>query len=151
MFKPRAVPDDYSEPREAPDKFLRPHLTPRRPYQLPQRSYQLVDPVLKKILVGVLGDDGSIEECLVSALLMSIPDVVSQSLGDLDALSLSASKRYLLKAFKGYVWWHHIYQGGPPCFASMTKEEFDSFVGSHHWDPKCLFGVYIEKPEEFRA
>ena len=79
---------------------------------------------------------------------MSIPDVVSQSLGDLGALSLSASKRYLLKAFKGYVWWHHIYQGGPPCFASMTKEEFDSFMWSHHWDPKRLFGVYIEEPEE---
>ena len=73
-----------------------------------------MDPVLKKILVGVLSDDGSIEECLVSALLMSIPDVVSLSLGDLDALSLSASQRYLLKAFKSYIWWRHIYQGGPP-------------------------------------
>ena len=106
-----------------------------------------MDPVLKKILVGVLGDNGSIEECLVSTWLMSIPDVVSLSLGELDALSLSASQRYLLKAFKGYVWWHHIYQGGPPCFASMTKQEFDSFVCSHRWDPNCLFRVYIEEPE----
>ena len=100
-------------------------------------TFDPMDPVLKKILVGVLGDDGSIEEGLVSALLMSIPDVVSQSLGDLDALSLSASKRYLLKPFKYYVLWYHIYHRGPPCFASMTKEEFDSFVCSHHW------GVFI--------
>ena len=58
-----------------------------------------MDPALKNILVEVLGNDGSIEECLVSALLMSIPDVVSQSLGDLDALSLPASQRYLLRPF----------------------------------------------------
>ena len=64
MSVPRDVPDDPSGSREAPDKFLRSHLTPRRPYQLPQISYPLMDPVLKKILVGVLGDDGSIEEAL---------------------------------------------------------------------------------------
>ena len=117
MSMPRDVPDDPSWSREAPDKFLRNYFAPKRsclPTQRLQRSHQLVDPALKKILVGVLGDDGSIEECLISALLMSIPDVVSQSLGDLDALSLSASQRYLLKAFKGSVWWHHIYQGEPP-------------------------------------
>ena len=123
-------------------------MTPRRPYQLPQRSHQLVDPVLKKILVGVLSDDGSIEEGLVSALLMSILDVVSQSLDDIDALSLPAFKKYLLKAFKGYVWWYQIYNGRLPPFASMTREKFDSFLCSHHWDPMSLFGVYIDEPEE---
>ena len=59
-------------------------------------TFDPMDPALQRIL-GVLGDDGSIEECLVSAWLMSIPDAVSLSLGDLDALSLSASQRYLLK------------------------------------------------------
>ena len=35
-----------------------------------------------------------------------------------------------------------------PSFASMTKEMFDSFQSSHHWDPEALFGVSIPEPEE---
>ena len=30
----------------------------------------------------------------------------------------------------------------------MTREKFDSFLSSHHWDPMSLFGVYIDEPEE---
>ena len=151
MTKPRDVPDDPSGFREAPDKLLQNHFAPKRscpPTQRLQTSHQLLDPALKKILVGVLGDDGSIQECLASAFLQSIPDVVSQSLDDIDALSLPAFKKYLLKAFKGYVWWYQIYNGRLPPFASMTREKFDSFLSSHHWDPMSLFGVYIDEPEE---
>ena len=130
----------YQKPRLAtgasPEKMLQKPKLANGAYPSSQRSYKLVDTVLNRIVDEVLGDGGSIEECLASALVMSIPDVVSQSLGDLDALFLSASERYLLKAFKGYVWWHHIYQGGSPCFASRTKEKFDSFLCSHHWNPK---------------
>ena len=151
MSVPRDVPDDPSGFREAPDKFLRNYFAPKRscpPTQRLQTSHQLLDPALKKILVGVLGDDGSIQDCLASAFLQSIPDVVSQSLDDIDALSLPASKKYLLKVFKGYVWWYQIYNGRLPSFASMTREKFDSFLCSHHWDPMSLFGVYIDEPEE---
>ena len=151
MSVPRDVPDDPSGSREAPDKFLRHYFAPKRsclPTQRFQTSHQLLDPALKKILVGVLGDDGSIQDCLASAFLQSIPDVVSQSLDDIDALSLPAFKKYLLKAFKGYVWWYQIYNGRLPPFASMTREKFDSFLSSHHWDPMSLFGVYIDEPEE---
>ena len=153
MPKTRYVPGDPIGSRERPDKSLRAPLSTKRPYQLPQRSHQLVDPALKKILVGVLDDDGSIEECLASALWQSIPDAVSLWLDDIDALSLPASKKYLLKAFKGYVWWHQIHYGKVPSFASMTKQEFDSFLCSRHWDPMSLFGVSIfesdsDEPEE---
>ena len=151
MSVPRDVPDDPSGSREASDKFLSSYFAPKRscpPTQRLQTSHQLLDPALKKILVGVLGDDGSIQECLASAFLQSIPDVVSQSLDDIDALSLPAFKKYLLKAFKGYVWWYQIYNGRLPPFASMTREKFDSFLSSHHWDPMSLFGVYIDEPEE---
>ena len=79
--------------------------------------------------------------------MQSIPDVVSQSLDDIDALSLPAFKKYLLKAFKGYVWWYQIHNGRLPPFASMTREKFDSFLSSHHWDPLSLFGVYIDEPK----
>ena len=139
--KPRDVPGDPSGSREAPDKF-------KRPYQLPQRPHQLVDPALKKILVGVLVDDGSIEECLAYDFLMSIPDVLSLPLAFIDALSLSAAKKHLLKVFKGYVWWYHIQTGRLPSFPSLTKEMFDSFRSSPHWDPEALFGVFIPEPEE---
>ena len=151
MSVPRDVPDDPSGSREAPDKSQRNYFAPKRscpPTQRLQTSHQLLDPALKKILVGVLGDDGSIQDCLASAFLQSIPDVVSQSIDDIDALSLPASKKYLLKAFKGYVWWYQIYNGRLPLFASMTREKFDSFLSSHHWDPMSLFGVYIDEPEE---
>ena len=148
---PRDIPDEPSGFREAPDKSLRNYFAPKRscpPTQRLQISHQLLDPALKKILVGVLGDDGSIEECLVSALWQSIPYVVSLWLDGIDALSLPAPKKYLLKAFKGYVWWYQIYNGRLPPFASMTREKFDSFLSSHHWDPMSLFGAYIDEPEE---
>ena len=148
MSASRDVPDDPCGSREPSDKFLSSHLAPKRISQLPQRFNHLMDPALKKILVEVLGDDGCIEECLVSALLHSIPDVVSLWLDDIDALSLPAPKKYLLKAFKGFVWWYQVDHGGVPCFASITKEKFDSFLSSHHWDPMKLFGVYIDEPEE---
>ena len=91
MSVPRDVPDDPSGSREASAKFLSSYSVSKRSSQVPQRPqtcHQLLDPALKKILVGVLGDDGSIQECLASAFLQSIPDVVSQSLDDIDALSL---------------------------------------------------------------
>ena len=148
MSKSRDVPDDHSGSREAPDKFLQPHLAPRRPYQPPQRFYQLVDPALKKILVGILGDDGSIKDSLASALWKTIPDVISQYLDGIDALSLPATKKYLLKTLKGYFWWYHIQTGRPPSFASITREKFDSFRNGQDWNPETLFGAFIPEPEE---
>ena len=115
MFKPRDVPDVPRGSREATDKS-------QRPYLLPQTSYQLMDPALKKILVGVLGDDGSIEDSLATALLKSILDSVSLSLVDIDVLQLPAAKKYLLKAFKVYVWWYDFQTGRPPlCFDDQRE------------------------------
>ena len=148
---PRDIPDEPSGFREAPDKFQRNYFAPKRscpPTQRLQTSHQLLDPALKKILVGVLGDDGSIEECLASALWQSIPDIVSLWLDEIDALSLPALKKYLLQAFKGYVWWYQIHYERVPSFASMTKQEFDSFLCSQHWDPMSLFGVSIFESDE---
>ena len=141
MSESRDLPGDPSGSREAPDKFLSSYLTSKGPYQFPQRSHQLVDLALKKILVGVLVDHGSIEECLASALLQSIPDDISLWLDDIDALLLPASKKHLLKAFKAYVCWYQIHRGRLPSFASMTKEKFDSFICSNNWDAESLFGV----------
>ena len=67
------------------------------------------------------------------------PSELAALQADLNRVPLHKSKKKSLLVLKVYFWWYQREHGRRPDFDTITKEDFDSFRISPHWNPDYLF------------
>ena len=67
------------------------------------------------------------------------PSELATLQANLNRVPLHKSKKKSLMVLKGYFWWYQHEHGRRPDFDLLTRDDFDSFRISPHWNPDYLF------------